>query len=253
MNIINESDSLKTIGEQRVGMTIGNFDGFHRGHRKILETMLEYCRKHEMLLLLMTFIPHPRIALKGEKQFLINDYKHRRIFLEESGVDILYEVSFTSEFRGLSPEDFLNEYVSKKNNIECFFLGHDFTFGKDKKGGRTLLEEHCRNNNISFEMLDEFKQEQEGISSSHIRSLLKQGHIGKANKLLGREFFLEGSVIHGFARGRGMGVPTANLALKDDLLVPGRGVYSTKTLHRGEMYPSLTNIGFNPTFQSSGE
>ena len=252
MKIINEIGALEAF-DKKLGIAIGNFDGFHLGHQKIVNTMLNHCKKYNMLLMIMLFVPHPRIALKGEKRFLINNYKHRRKFMEESGLDVLFEVDFVPEFSDLSPAKFLDKYILSKYNIGRFFLGHNFSFGKDKKGGRVLLEKHCRKNNIFVDILDEFTECGEKISSSQIRNLLKQGNVDKSNKLLGREFFLEGSVIHGFGRGKGMGFPTVNLDLKEDMLIPASGVYCTKVIHNDNVYPSLTNIGFNPTFQRSGE
>ena len=253
MKIVNDSDSLKALNGQRLGMAIGNFDGFHLGHQKIVKTMLEYCKNRSMLLMVMTFVPHPRVTLKKAKQFLINSYRNRRKIMQESGLDILYELDFTDRFSNLSPEEFLNKYVLKEYNIRLFFLGHDFSFGKDKMGGRDLIEKHCRKNDVSIEFLDVFKREEEKVSSSRIRDLLRQGNIVKANELLGRRFLLEGTVTHGFGRGQSMELPTANLALESDLLIPERGVYSTKVVHRGRLYRSLTNIGINPTFQNSEE
>ena len=253
MKVIDKPGLPKMFGKKKFAMAIGNFDGFHLGHQKILEAMLGFCRKRDMILMVMTFVPHPCIALRGEKRFLINDYKNRRRLMEQSGLDVLHEIKFSLQFSDLSPEAFLEEYVGKKNGIECLFLGRDFSFGKNKTGGRSLVEKYCYENGIRFEFLDEFEEGGEKISSSRIRNLLKQGNVGRANELLGRNFFLEGAVVHGFARGGCMGFPTANLNLKEDLIVPGCGVYVTKVMYRKKSYPGLTNVGRNPTFQDSGD
>ena len=249
MNIINGIGSLQVFGKKKFGIAIGNFDGFHLGHQTIISKMLDHCKKQNMILVIMTFVPHPRIILQGAKQFLINDYKNRRKFMQESGLEILCEVEFTRQFSNLNPEEFLDDCILKEKRIKCFFLGHDFSFGKGKKGDRTFVEKYCLENNISVEVLDEFKKGKEKIFSSHIRNLLKQGNIKKANRHLGREFFLEGRVVNGLARGKKIGFPTANLNVKEDLLVPGVGVFSTKVIYGDEVYLSLTNIGFNPTFK----
>ena len=251
MKIIDEAGLPEELGTKNFGMAIGNFDGFHLGHQKILDSMLGFCQKHNMALMVMTFVPHPRAVLRGEKQFLINDYQNRRRFMEKSGLDVLYEVKFDLQFSGLSPEIFLQKYVGKESGVGCFFLGHDFSFGKNKTGGRSLVEKYCHKNGIRVEVLDEFEEEGEIISSSRIRNLLKQGSVKKANELLGREFFLEGSVVRGVARGRGMGFPTANLDFKEDLILPASGVYVTKVIYRENTYSALTNVGRNPTFEDS--
>ena len=250
MKIINDIASLSTLDNEKFGVTIGNFDGFHLGHQKIISSMLNLCHEQNVSLLVMTFVPHPRIVLHSEKKILINDYEDRRKFMEKNGVETLCEINFSRQFSELGPDKFLNDYILKTKRIKRFFLGHDFSFGKDKKGNQEFLKRYCQENGIAIEILDEFRQK-EKISSSHIRNLLNKGNIKKSNELLGREFFLRGEVVHGCARGKNIGFPTANLDLKEDLLVPDNGVYSTKIVHQGKIYASLTNIGFNPTVQDT--
>ena len=253
MKIINEISSLKTLGKKQFGIVIGNFDGFHLGHQKIISQMLGYCRTCNITLVVMTFVPHPRFVLRKENQFLINDYQSRRKLMQKAGVEILYEIKFTHQFSNLHHEHFLHDYALKDKAIKCFFMGHDFYFGKDKKGDRTFVEKYCREKGVYLKVLDEFKKETEKISSSHIRSLLKQGNIKKANALLGREFFLSGTVVHGLGRGKKIGLPTANLNLKEELLIPACSVYATRVIYGGKSYLSLTNIGLNPTFKGATE
>ena len=252
MKIIHGIDSLPTLGQKRFGVAIGNFDGFHLGHQKIISKMLGFCNEHNINLIIMTFVPHPRIILHGEKHFLINDYQERRKFMEKFHVKALCEINFSRQFSELSPGDFLDKYILKEKGIKHFFLGHDFSFGKDKKGDRVFVEKYCRDNDVSVEIFDEFRPE-EKISSSHIRSLLKGGNIKKANEFLGRKFFLKGRIVHGSARGKSIGFPTANLDLSEDLLIPGNGVYATKVIDGEKSHLSLTNVGYNPTLQKSSE
>ena len=250
MKIIHDIDSLETIGKEKFGIAIGNFDGFHVGHQEIISKMLDFCNDRNISLIIMTFVPHPRITLHKEKNFLINGYQERRNLMEKFNVEILCEINFSKELSQLCPGDFLDSYILKKKGIEYFFLGHDFSFGKDKKGNREFLEKYCSEKNISVKVLDEFRPK-EKISSSQIRILLKDGCVKKANEFLDREFFLKGIVARGSAIGKEIGFPTANLDFKEDLLIPASSVYATKVLFEEKLYLSVTNIGYNPTIQDS--
>jgi riboflavin kinase/FMN adenylyltransferase len=249
MIVIKNFEDLKSVyAEEKVQVTIGNFDGVHLGHREFLAKIKEDCKRTKSQFIVITFIPHPVQILKAQTGFLINTYIERRELLAECGVDYLLEVDFTRDFSTLSPEDFLQKYVFSFSSINKVYLGHDFTFGANKTGDYKLAKSLCEKEGISLILQDEFKLDNNSISSSVIRTEIKKGELEKAKKLLGRPYFLTGRVIKGQGRGKQIGFPTANMDYDKDLIIPEGGVYITQTTIHGMTYNSLTNIGINPTF-----
>ena len=230
------------------GLIIGNFDGVHNGHQYLLKKIKKNCDKKNQKLLALTFVPHPATILFNKKSFLINSYKERKELLLKSGVDIVAELNFTKDFSLQSPEDFLEKYVALSTCIKIIYVGHDFSFGKNKKGDYSFLKKYCESKGMDVELLDEYKDGSKKMSSSVIREYLKMGKIALASKMLGRPFSLFGKVKRGKGRGKKMGWPTANLELDEDRIVPQFGVYATGVKFKDKNYLSLTHIGENPTF-----
>ncbi len=236
------------LGNENLGVTIGNFDGLHLGHQDLLRNIKKDCEKNVTKLLIITFIPNPIKIIKGEEAFLIDSYDERRFFLEKYGVDYLLEINFTRDFSYQTPEEFLSSYLFKIKNIKIIFLGYDFSFGSNKKGGQDLVAQECKRRKIHFEIQREFECENEKVSSTLIRKEVEKGNVLKVRKYLGRPFTMDGSVIKGEGRGRQIGFPTANIEFFIDKKIPKKGVYITKTKYRSQEYFSVTNVGFNPTF-----
>jgi riboflavin kinase/FMN adenylyltransferase len=236
--------------ETNVQVTIGNFDGVHRGHRDFLSKIKQDCKKSKAKFLVITFVPHPVQILRAQTGFLINTFPERRELLSECGVDYLMEIDFTRDFSTLSPQDFLEKFVFVFSGIEKLYLGHDFAFGANKSGNYNVAKDLCDKYKVHLVLQDEFQLEAETISSSIVRSEISSGHMEKVESLLGRKYFLSGRVIKGEGRGRQIGFPTANLGYDKELIVPQRGVYVTQTTFKDLTYNSVTNIGFNPTFNS---
>ncbi len=235
-----------------IGLTIGNFDGVHIGHRELLKKIKSECVSKNLFFVVVTFIPHPQKILQPEKErFLINSYDQRRKLLEDLGVDFLIEIGFTRDFSTLPPEDFLETHLLSYTNLKNFYLGYDFAFGANKQGDFDLVKELCKPLNVNVEIQPKFEFNQQVVSSSLIRDHIGSGEIHKAEELLGRPFHLEGVVVKGEGRGKKIGFPTANIQVSPDLIVPHRGVYVTRTKYNGMIYNSITNIGHNPTFKDT--
>jgi riboflavin kinase/FMN adenylyltransferase len=237
-----------------IGLTIGNFDGVHLGHRQLLTKIKKECLDKKLLFVVITFVPHPHKILFPEKdRFLITSYGQRRTLLQDLGVDVLVELSFTRDLSTLGAEDFLKKYLFTYPLIKKFYLGYDFAFGANKQGGFDEVKELAKPLGIEVEVQPKFEINSKVVSSTLIRDYLLCGNMKNVNDLLKRPFHLEGVVIKGEGRGKKIGFPTANIQVPQDLIVPQKGVYVTRTLYRGMIYNSVTNIGNNPTFKDSDQ
>ncbi|MBP9681213.1 MAG: bifunctional riboflavin kinase/FAD synthetase [Bacteriovorax sp.] len=249
MITIKNFEELKEVySEEKVQVTIGNFDGVHVGHQEFLSHICKDCKKNKSKFVVITFVPHPVQILKAQSGFLINTFAERRELLDRCGVDYLLEVDFTRDFSTLSPETFLKQYVFSFTGIDKIYLGHDFAFGANKSGDYKLAKNLCENEHVELILQDEFRFNNHSVSSSVIRGEILKGAMEKVNQLLGRPYFLSGHVVKGQGRGRQIGFPTANMDYDKALMIPGGGVYITQTCIQGMVYNSVTNIGINPTF-----
>ncbi|WP_127715256.1 bifunctional riboflavin kinase/FAD synthetase [Halobacteriovorax sp. HLS] len=241
--------SLKEISNETISITMGNFDGVHLGHQSIIKSISSLCKENGTKFVLITFNPHPMRILSPKDNFLINTYSEKYELLKNLGVDYFYEIPFTRDLSTLSPSQFLEDYLLKSKQVKFIYMGHDFTFGANKKGDFSFVQSYC--SEINIVKLDEFKKSESDISSSRIRKSINEGDVEHANKLLGREFFLSGTVVKGAGRGRQIGFPTANIEYNDERITPAFGVYITTVEVRGMIYHSITNIGINPTFNET--
>ena len=244
--------SLRELEEDNVGITIGNFDGVHVGHRDLLKKVSDDCGNKGRKLCVLSFVPHPMAILKNEKNFLINSYEERIDLLSGAGIDYFVEINFTRDFSNLTPSEFLDRYIITEK-VKGIYLGYDFAFGANKEGSFEFVTDYCKDLDVEVFLLDEFANKEIKVSSSSVRKLLLEGEVPEANELLGRSYFLSGRVIKGEGRGRQIGFPTANIELDYGRLIPPRGVYATTVDYKGGTYQSLTNIGFNPTFNDAEE
>jgi len=242
--------SLDQISEDDFFLSIGNFDGVHLGHQYILDYIKRQCGKNQTKLAIITFVPHPKEILEGKQRFLLCDYESRRLYLEKIGVDYVVEINFHRDFSTIGPETFLLNDIFCTPRLKKIFLGHDFAFGKNKSGDQKIVTYECKKRNIEVEIMKRFSVNKQKVSSSVIRQYLNVGNIKKANLLLGRTYEITGNVVKGAMRGRTLGFPTANLQVQDIIQIPCSGVYITKAYYKDQEYLSLTNVGYNPTFNS---
>ena len=246
MKVLNSIVELPSSNEY--GLIIGNFDGVHLGHQKLLDEVARECRQRNQKMVVVTFVPHPLVILRNEKSFLLNSYEERRSLLQDNGVEWLVEIPFSRDLSMTDPSDFLDEYILKNKQIKSLFLGHDFAFGANKKGDHNFVNTYCKDKNIQVDVQKKFTADSETYSSSLVRKMLSEGRPDKAAALLGRDFFVTGRVIKGMGRGKQLGFPTANIGLERERKIPAYGVYATLCTFRGCTYKSITNIGKNPTF-----
>lgn len=229
-------------------VTIGNFDGLHLGHRKIISRLMHLAAEKSAQTVVMTFDPHPRQVLQpGEefhRLFSRNDLEQE---LQKLSIDTFVVEPFSRELSQLEPESFINEYILKPLQPTNLVVGYDFSFGANRKGTLQVLEKICASFGISLEVVSAQKIGDQVISSTRIRQLLVDGDVELASQMLGRFFYTEGIVERGEGRGRKLGIPTANLHTPEYIL-PKIGVYAGWLHFKGARYKAVCNIGRNPTF-----
>ncbi len=249
----NLSEIKNRHNEDKINVSIGNFDGVHLGHQDFLSKIKNECVKDHAKFVLVTFVPHPHQILKGQTSFLINTYEERRELLKNCGVDYLLEIDFTRDFSTLSPEAFLENYIFSFKGINKIFLGHDFAFGANKSGDFNVAKSFCESRKTILVLQNEHKVDGVHVSSTEVRRAILAGDMLQTSTLLGRDYFLSGRVIKGEGRGKKIGFPTANLGYSKELIIPAKGVYVTKVQIKDMVYNSVTNIGVNPTFNTGYE
>lgn len=250
IQITNIEDLNKSFPDSEIIITMGNFDGVHLGHKSILEAILNKKNNSSQKFGLVTFVPHPRVVLKGDEGFLINDYEERRSLIESIGLDFIVELRFDRDFSTQTPDQFLDNYILKIDNLKKIYLGHDFAFGANKKGTHEIVVNRTKGRNIQVFLESEIHDDK-GVrfSSTDIRDAITSGQMQKANDYLGRNFYVSGSIVKGQGRGKKIGFPTANILCDSSRIIPKNGVYKTKTTLDNMVYQSITNVGVNPTFK----
>lgn len=232
-------------------LTIGNFDGVHKGHQSLLKAVKHVSLTKKVPSVVCTFKPHPLTIIKPELVVhRIFDYKDQFEQIEKIGLDFLIEEKFTKQMSLLTGQEFLDNYIFKHFNPSVLVVGYDFSFGKNKQADHDFLKKYCEQKNKEIQIIDAVELNQQIVSTSLIKKCLENGDVKKAENLLGRTYYLRGPVKVGFRRGRTLGVPTANIHPAVDF-IPRRGVYFTTTIVDNIEYRSITNIGINPTFENS--
>lgn len=232
-------------------VTIGNFDGLHIGHKKIIDKVVELSKKYSFEPVLFTFNNHP-LKFFGTNVELIMPEEKKIDAIFKAGIRHIISVDFTENIANMNPELFVREILVKKLNAKYVVVGYDYRFGRKRKGDFELLKMLSLKYGFSAIKIDKVEIENITVSSSNIRKLIKEGDIPLANKMLGREFEIEGLVKGGDNLGRLIGYPTANIEY-GNFIVPKYGVYITKTVVDGIEYPSVTNVGVRPTIKEKDE
>ncbi|MBI5417825.1 bifunctional riboflavin kinase/FAD synthetase [Candidatus Poribacteria bacterium] len=229
----------------KIAVTIGNFDGIHLGHQKILTELKNEAEKIKGSAIAITFFPHPRSIIAPDKSPpLLSTLKDRLKHMQEIGIDGIILAHFDKKFAETTHEQFVNEYLINKLHIKKIIIGENYFFGKNKLGDINFLKKY---KDFEVHAIPKLVIDEEIVSSSLIRNCISSGDLIKAKKLLGRDYSISGKIVSGSGRGRNIGFPTANLQALP-VLLPNHGVYHTKVQHKGNYYTSITNIGTRPTF-----
>lgn len=236
-------------------LTLGTFDGVHKGHQKILKKLNSEANKAKLKSIVLTFFPHPRIVLNPRSNLkLINTIKERSELLEKSGIDFLITHPFDKTFSELSPEKFVKNILVDKLKIKKILIGYDHKFGKNRTAGIEDLKKFGLKYDFDVIEISAKEQNKVTISSTKIRKSIENGDFNKAKSFLGYHFNIEGLVIKGNAIGRTIGFPTANLDVSEDYkLIPKRGVYLIFSLIENKKVFGMMNIGVKPTLKIDQE
>ena len=235
------------------GIALGNFDGVHIGHQKLINSLLNVCKSNNLQSCIYTFINHtmPIISNTSQLQYITNIGIKKRIF-QDCGIDILVLDEFNQKLMALSPEKFVEDILVKILNCKIAIVGFDYRFGYKGRGDTILLKELGKKYGFEVIIIDAVMMNEKKVSSSHIRGYLKDGNIKSANEFLGRYFSLCSKVIHGDARGGSLlGFPTANIEVDPLQIIPKPGVYATLVKVNNEIYMGATSVGTKPTFKGT--
>ncbi|MGM0437447.1 MAG: bifunctional riboflavin kinase/FAD synthetase [Bacillota bacterium] len=246
-----KSDLFSKYKSKPTVVAIGSFDGLHKGHQKIIKKTIKIAEEKRMDSGVFSFFPHPLEVIAPDKSpsFLISRRQKINI-LEKMGIDYFFEQEFNEEFSKLNFREFISNILIDKIGVEHIVVGSDFKFGKDQTGNTEKLKNMSKNNKIDTTIIPVIKKKTSKISSTYIRKLIKEGRVNEVKKYLGRNYKIEGKVVTGEGRGRKLGIPTANLNLSTDYVLPPKGVYAAKVYHKKEQFKAVVNFGEKPTFSS---
>jgi riboflavin kinase/FMN adenylyltransferase len=234
-------------------VTIGTFDGLHRGHQDIIKTLTTIAATKGIRATVITFEPHPRHILdKKNKLSLLMSLDKKEALLEELGVDVLLVIPFTEEFSRITAEAFMDDVIMKHFHPAEIVIGYDHHFGHKRQGSPKFLQDYAGKRDIKLDIINPVADDKVFISSTHIRDLIGNGFVRRASFELGWVYGFRTKVVHGSGRGKGLEFPTANVVpLENDQLMPKPGVYLTRGRLNGDFIVGMCNFGTRPTFNET--
>ncbi len=239
--------SLEEVSTTNAWLTVGVFDGVHRGHREIIRKLTTDARANHAPAVVLTFDPHPASVLTGRDIKCLTMPEERADLLGSLGVDIVITQRFTPDLSTVPAQEYMSR-LKETLDLKSLLIGYDFALGKGREGNANRLAEIGKELNYSVEVINALSDESGVISSTEIRKLVATGNVTESAKLLGYNYSLSGPVIHGDARGRSINLPTANIDYPKQKVIPANGIYVCWATIGMEKFMAATNIGFNPTF-----
>jgi len=246
---LNHPHDYEKLDFPSMAMALGYFDGVHLGHQQVIMEAKRIADDKGIKSAVMTFDPHPSVVLGKSVQHIenITPLDEKANVIRNMGVDYLFVVHFTTEFSSLLPQQFIDQYIIGLN-VQHVVAGFDYTYGKMGKGTMETLQFHSRNK-FEFTVVSRLaRANDEKISSTLIRSLLRDGKVDSMPELLGRYYKTQGTVVNGEKRGRTIGFPTANVQMDNQYILPPTGVYAVRIQIDGQWYEGVSNVGYKPTF-----
>ncbi len=250
MNIFKDYHQLPTFNKPVV--TIGTFDGVHKGHKKIIAQLHKAAADIQGETVIITFLQHPRNVVAGSNPVqLLNTLDEKIALLKKENIDNLIVVDFDEKFYGQTAESYIEDFLVNKIQPACIIIGYDHKFGKDRSGNYVMLETYGERFGFAVKEICAEIVKDATVSSTKIRNAIIDGHIENANELLGYNYFFTGKIVEGNQLGRTIGFPTANIAMENHLkLTPANGVYAVYAYlnnDRNNRLKGMMNIGFRPT------
>ena len=230
-------------------LTIGFFDGVHKGHKTILQEVVRHARQVGGESVLLTFEPHPRKFLFPDQPLGIITPLHKKLqLITEAGIQHIVVVPFTREFSNLSAHEYITQFMVGRFHPHSIVIGYDHRFGHDRKGNLQLLEDYAGMHSYTVIEIPAQLIEAAAVSSTKIRTAISEGRVDDARHMLGRNYSIEGRVEHGNKLGRTIGYPTANIAPNEaEQIIPAMGIYAITARHGESTYGGMLSIGYNPT------
>ena len=240
--------SLEGITLGKTWLTVGVFDGIHRGHQEILKALTAGAHQANASAVVLSFYPHPAAVL-GKRADLkyLTPPDEKADLLASCGVDVLITHPFDRSVAALSPEDFMAK-LHNHFDLQKMLVGYDFALGKNRIGDAAYLQAMGIKDGYAVQQFAPLQDAGGIISSSRVRETLADGNVAAANRLLGHPYVLSGSVVHGDGRGRKLNIPTANIEVSPEKAIPANGVYACYVYVDGVKQPAVTNVGIRPTF-----
>lgn len=238
--------SINEVSLQHAWLTVGVFDGVHRGHREIMRLLTEGAHRAGAPAVVLTFSPHPASVLTGQEIKCLTTSAERAEQLGGLGVDVVITEPFTRELSAVSAHDFMAQ-LKERLGLDHMLIGYDFALGKGREGNAMRLGEIGREIGYTLQVIPGVSDESGVISSTAIRKLVSRGDVTAASELLGRPYRLGGPVIHGDHRGRKIGFPTANIEYPAEKILPANGIYACWTWLGAERFAGAVNVGVRPT------
>ena len=234
-------------------VTIGTFDGCHRGHQDIIKKVISLSQSNNCKSVLITFDPHPRHILESSNKLPLLMHIDKKLEIFESlNLDIALIIPFDREFSKFSADEFLNKIIIKYFNPHSIIVGYDHHFGFNREGSPEFIKKYGNNNNIDVHIVEPVTDQDMIISSTHIRNLINSGFVRRASFELGWVFGFKATVVHGSGRGKELGYPTANfIPQEENQLVPANGVYFIRGRINSENLYGMCNLGIRPTFNET--
>lgn len=251
MNIFTDNSVIKH--DENTVVTLGTFDGIHKGHINILNTVIDLASRKNYRSFVITFKPHPRTVLsKNYDMKILTTLTEKQNILEGMGIENLMIVNFTEEFSQVDAESFVRDYIVNKIGVKHIVIGHDHKFGKNREGDENKLQELSAKYEFDVTPVSAVFDGREVVSSTKVRNALMDGDISKANDYLGRSYHFTGKIVEGAKRGSKLGYPTANIEIDHSKkLIPQNGVYAVKCHLKEGTFFGMMNIGVRPTFENS--
>jgi riboflavin kinase/FMN adenylyltransferase len=236
-------------------MTIGNFDGVHKGHTQIIQSVIDRAKSKGLKSAILTFADHPVKLFRPDlyDNFLIFNLSQKLKFLKQFNLDYIFILPFNHKIANITANNFTKELLVDKMKMKDLIIGYDFIFGKNREGDFDFLSDKSKELGFDLTKVEAIAENKSIYSSTNIRNFIKEGKVCEAKNILDKDFEIEGTVIGGKKNGRKLGFPTANIATKTNLILPKFGVYKSEVSFDGKTLKSVTNFGIRPTIDDNNK